>query len=86
MSLLAPFSHPLLANVTAGAPWLRALQWQVKPHGVLGTAPGRKDVAPFTEIPAVVVDPAGWKFVGKTGDVRGAGGAAGAIYDWPHGW
>lgn len=66
-SLLAPFTHPLFAQVT------------VKPHGVLGAGAG---VAPFTEIPAVVVDPAGWRFVGKTGEVKGAGGAAGAIYDW----
>jgi len=65
VSLLAPFTHPLLAQAT------------VKPHGVLGTS-----VAPFTEIPAVVVDPAGWRYVGKTGEVKGAGGAAGAIYDW----
>ena len=28
------------------------------------------------------MDPAGWRFVGKTGEVKGAGGAAGAIYDW----
>lgn len=33
----------------------------------------------------VVVDPAGWRYVGKTGEVKGAGGAAGAIYDWSHG-
>lgn len=65
VSLLAPFTHPLLAQAT------------VKPHGVLGIS-----AAPFTEIPAVVVDPAGWRYVGKTGEVKGAGGAAGAIYDW----
>ena len=28
------------------------------------------------------MDPAGWRYVGKTGEVKGAGGAAGAIYDW----
>ena len=31
------------------------------------------------------MDPAGWKYVGKTGEAKGAGGAAGAIYDWSRG-
>eukprot|EP00930_Biecheleria_cincta_P049722 TRINITY_DN3491_c0_g1_i1.p1 TRINITY_DN3491_c0_g1~~TRINITY_DN3491_c0_g1_i1.p1 ORF type:complete len:1301 (-),score=273.03 TRINITY_DN3491_c0_g1_i1:80-3685(-) len=68
--LLRPLAHPLLAKIV------------IKPHGVLGIDEGKAKVEPRSKISAVVVDPAGWAFISKAGNAKGAAGASGAIYDW----
>lgn len=64
------FSHPLLKS------------FKVKPHGVLGTAEGERDLAPMAPVEAVVVDPAGFVFIGYRNNIRGASGASGSVYKW----
>jgi len=68
--VLRAFLHPLLARVT------------VKPYGVLGSAWGDRDPQPGSHINSIVVDPAGWPYIGRMNNPRGAGGAAGSIYKW----
>eukprot|EP00930_Biecheleria_cincta_P031273 TRINITY_DN2170_c3_g1_i1.p1 TRINITY_DN2170_c3_g1~~TRINITY_DN2170_c3_g1_i1.p1 ORF type:complete len:1105 (+),score=261.13 TRINITY_DN2170_c3_g1_i1:75-3389(+) len=70
VKLLQAFHHPLLEGV------------QVKPYGVLGSRDREKDPEPLTPIDAVVVDPAGWNFIGRSNSIRGAGGASKSIYHW----
>jgi len=68
--VLKDFSHPLLTRVT------------VKPYGVLGAGEKEPDPKPGTPIDAVVVDPAGWLYIGNHNNARGAGGASASIYHW----
>eukprot|EP00931_Biecheleriopsis_adriatica_P029207 TRINITY_DN17373_c0_g1_i1.p1 TRINITY_DN17373_c0_g1~~TRINITY_DN17373_c0_g1_i1.p1 ORF type:complete len:1186 (+),score=264.34 TRINITY_DN17373_c0_g1_i1:93-3560(+) len=70
VDLLKSFAHPALLGI------------QVKPYGVLGTKQGEKDPEPLKAIDAVVVDPAGWRFIGQYNNISGAGGASGSIYKW----
>lgn len=70
VKLLNTFNHPLLEGV------------QVKPYGVLGSRDREKDPEPLTPIDAVVVDPAGWNYVGRSNNCRGAGGASKSVYHW----
>jgi len=70
VKILNSFSHPLIK------------MFKVKPHGVLGTMEGDKDLMPLSPIEAVVVDPAGFPFIGYRNSCRGAGGASGSIYKW----
>lgn len=70
VKIINSFSHPLLQA------------FKVKPHGVLGNAEGQKELAPLAPVEAVVVDPAGFPFIGYRNSCRGAGGASGSIYKW----
>ena len=70
MKLLKGFTHPLLRS------------FKVMSHGVLGTTEGQKELAPLSPVEAVVVDPAGFPFIGYRNSCRGAGGASGSIYKW----
>mmetsp|Transcript_48631 Transcript_48631/g.141735 ORF Transcript_48631/g.141735 Transcript_48631/m.141735 type:complete len:1088 (-) Transcript_48631:131-3394(-) len=70
VEILKGFVHPLIARVA------------VKDYGVLGRAQHEKEPKPGEPIAAVVVDPAGWHFIGRGNSMRGAAGAAQSIYTW----
>mmetsp|Transcript_68631 Transcript_68631/g.223275 ORF Transcript_68631/g.223275 Transcript_68631/m.223275 type:complete len:1040 (-) Transcript_68631:212-3331(-) len=70
VDILRGFTHPLMAKVT------------VKRYGVLGAPQGERDPRPGTPLEVVVVDPAGWHFIGRNNNPKGAGGASGSIYNW----
>ncbi|CAJ1431583.1 unnamed protein product, partial [Effrenium voratum] len=70
VKVIKSFAHPLLLKI------------QVKSHGVLGVAEGQSELAPLAPVEAVVVDPAGFPFIGYRNSCRGAGGASGSIYKW----
>ena len=52
------------------------------PFGVLGAKAGEEDPAPNVGLACVVVDPAGFNFVGLENRPKGAGGASRSIYEW----
>merc|ERR1719272_1392401 len=68
--MLKRMSHPLL------------LQAVVKPYGVLGSSDSQPDPKPQVPVEAVVVDPAGFPYIGQRNNPAGAGGASGSIYAW----
>jgi uncharacterized protein (TIGR02452 family) len=68
--MLKPMVHPLL------------LQSTVKPYGVLGNSESERDPDVRKPLEAVIVDPAGFPFIGARNNPRGAGGASGSIYRW----
>ena len=62
----------------------KAMRLAVRPFGVLGTSlssTGVKKVAPAPAPGLPIVDPAGLHYI-RTNGPRGAGGAAGSIYEW----
>lgn len=70
IEILRSFVHPLL---------LRA---EVKPYGVLGVSERQSDPEPLSKLDAVLVDPAGWPFIGERNNPGGAGAASRSIYEW----
>jgi len=70
VTVIKAFTHPLLSGI------------EVMPYGVLGNTNTEREVMPLTPIEAVIVDPAGYSFIGYRNSCRGAGGASGSIYKW----
>mmetsp|Transcript_48388 Transcript_48388/g.115050 ORF Transcript_48388/g.115050 Transcript_48388/m.115050 type:complete len:1301 (+) Transcript_48388:108-4010(+) len=70
VDVLKDFAHPLLAR------------FAVKPYGVLGSSDKTPDPKPLSPVDAVVVDPAGWTYIGHQNNSRNAGGASASIYSW----
>lgn len=70
VEMLKRLAHPLLVNAV------------VKPYGVLGAGEGQSDPKIGDPVEAVVIDPAGWPFIGQKNNPVGAGGAAASIYKW----
>lgn len=70
VEVLPKLRHPLLSRLV------------LKPYGVLGTSQNERDPQPGSSIDAVIVDPAGWPFIGQANNPGYAGGASGSIYRW----